>query len=38
MRPADAQVVVVGDADVVASPLEALDVGPVDVSRERPAE
>jgi zinc protease len=38
MRPADAQVVVVGDADVVASPLEALDVGPVDVRRERPAE
>jgi zinc protease len=37
MRPADAQVVVVGDADVVTAPLEALDVGSVEVRREQRA-
>ena len=38
MRPADAQVVVVGDADVVRAPLEALDVGPVEVRPEQRAD
>jgi zinc protease len=38
MRPAEAQVVVVGDADAVAAPLEALGVGPVEVRREQRAE
>jgi predicted Zn-dependent peptidase len=38
MRPAEAQVVVVGDAATVAGPLEALGLGPVEVrSGQRPA-
>jgi len=31
MRPAEAQIIVVGDADVVGDPLRALDLGPVEV-------
>jgi predicted Zn-dependent peptidase len=31
IRPAEAQIVVVGDADVVASSVEALALGPVEV-------
>lgn len=31
IRPHEAQIVVVGDADVIASELEALDLGPVEV-------
>jgi predicted Zn-dependent peptidase len=38
MRPAEAQVVVVGDADVVAAPLEGLGVGPVEVRGGQRAE
>lgn len=33
MRPEQAQIVVVGDADQVAAPLEALGLGPVEVRR-----
>ncbi len=33
MRPEHAQIVVVGDAEQVAGPLEALDLGPVEVRR-----
>ncbi|MDH3207731.1 MAG: insulinase family protein [Gemmatimonadota bacterium] len=36
MRPNEAQVVVVGDADVVGPPLEALGLGPFEVTREQP--
>lgn len=38
MRPHEAQIVVVGDADAVAEPLEALGVGPVEVRRGQRAE
>jgi zinc protease len=38
MRPAEAQIVVVGDADAVAAPLEALGVGPVEVRPSQGAE
>jgi hypothetical protein len=38
MRPGSAQVVVVGDADVVGPPLEELALGPFEVSREQPGE
>jgi zinc protease len=38
MRPSEAQIVVVGDADVVAPTLEALGVGPVEVRRGQRAE
>jgi len=38
MRPAEAQIVVVGDADVVAPALEALDIGPVEIRRGQRAE
>lgn len=38
MRPGGAQIVVVGDADVVGPPLEALALGPFEVSREQPGE
>ena len=31
MRPDAAQIVLVGDADVVGPPIEALDLGPVEV-------
>ena len=31
MRPSEAQIVVVGDADVIGDPLRALDLGPVEV-------
>jgi zinc protease len=37
IRPGEAQVVVVGDAAQVVSPLEALDLGPVDVRSVQPA-
>ena len=33
IRPAEAQVVIVGDADAIAAPLEALELGPVDIVR-----
>ncbi len=33
MRPGQAQIVVVGDADQVAGPIEALDLGPLEVRR-----
>lgn len=36
MRPAEAQVVVVGDADAVAPALKGLDLGPVEVRHEQP--
>lgn len=37
MRPAEAQIVVVGDADRIAGPLAELDLGPLDVrSGQRP--
>jgi zinc protease len=35
MRPLQAQIVVVGDASAVVGPLEALDVGPVEVRGQR---
>jgi zinc protease len=35
VRPSEAQVVVVGDAESVAPPLEALDIGPVEVVAAR---
>jgi zinc protease len=38
MRPAEAQVVVVGDADAVGGPLEALGLGPVEIRRGQRAE
>ena len=39
IRPAEVQVVVVGDADEISEPLEALQLGPVDIVRaEQPQE
>lgn len=38
LRPAEAQIVVVGDADHVAGPLEELDLGPMEVRRRQPGE
>ena len=35
VRPSEVQVVVVGDAESVVSPLEGLDVGPVEVVSPR---
>ena len=38
MRPREAQIVIVGDADEIAAPLEALDIGPVEVRHGQRAE
>lgn len=38
MRPEEAQIVVVGDADVVGPPLEELDLGPVEVRGGQPSD